>query len=219
MPDVHIGPTSSGTTETTSQPPGPPALHSPAPLHIHKDSPAINLLAICVFVSGCNRCGEGKGSGVPRGSSSQDRVLSCSVATPQTTIMARTYAHPPDSQAPDSHTDPLPSWGRACSISVPASFLPRSQRGDTHPRRHYTCPGARPFPLPPDGAAPSHQAAKVAAKKLKVNLILDSAVGEGAPPQPQACTLNHAGAGGPIGPFHTPVNTSFMFFRGRKLNG
>lgn len=47
--------------DVLTQPPGPPALHSPAPLHVHEDSPAINLLAICVLVSGCNRCGEGKG--------------------------------------------------------------------------------------------------------------------------------------------------------------
>lgn len=47
--------------DVLTQPPGPPALHGPAPLHVHEDSPAINLLAICVLVSGCNRCGEGEG--------------------------------------------------------------------------------------------------------------------------------------------------------------
>lgn len=47
--------------DVLTQSPGPPALHGPAPLHVHEDSPAIDLLAICVLVSGCNRCGEGEG--------------------------------------------------------------------------------------------------------------------------------------------------------------
>lgn len=62
---------------------------------------------------------------------------------------------------------------------------------------------------------PLAKVAKVAAKKPKVNLRLDSAVVE-APPQPQACTLaHHAGGGGPAGrsaPQFTPNFSVFIFF-------
>lgn len=72
---------------------------------------------------------------------------------------------------------------------------------------------------------PLAKVAKVAAKKPKVNLRLDSAVWR-PPPQPQACTLtHHAGGGGPAGrsaPQFTPIfSVLFLFFvwRGGECGG
>jgi hypothetical protein len=170
--------------------------------------------------------GGGRG-GVPRGSSSQQRAQCCSIPNPHRPPSSNTHAHthPPASQATDSQTNPLPALCGACSITLPASFLaPPITMGGA------TCPS--PNPLRPPGSPHFHmmeqppctRVAKVAAKKLVVNLMLGSAVGEGAPPQPQACTLgHHAGAGGPTGPPHAPVHNSFLFldfffffWRGRK---
>lgn len=135
----------------------------------------------------------GRGGGrVPRGSSSQDRAQLCGIPTPMSpsrhSVRTRTHTRtrPPDSQATDSQTDPLPNQER----SAPSRCLfitPQSLLGGAGPPRP---PPAHPPGLP--GPAYSHsteqappaQAAKVAAKKLEVNLRLDSAVGEGSSTTP-----------------------------------
>ena len=135
------------------------------------------------------------GGGVPRGSSSQETA--CSMASPpphqHTYTSAHTHARTQAHQTARQLTarQPSPNLGGACSISPPASSSPppNNSWGGRPTPNHHANPSHRPG-LPGQAYSPSTEqpprtkAAKVAAKKLEVNLRLDSAVGEGSSTTP-----------------------------------
>lgn len=128
---------------------------------------------------------------------------------------SHTDTHQPASQATDSQTNPLPNQGGACSISAPASLSP--------PHHHWGV-GGQDHPQPPSPRLPGPsysqmteqppptKAAKVAAKKPKVNLRLDSAVVEASSTTPGMHPNTSCWGRRPSRPLCTPVHTDIFCF-------
>ena len=174
-----------------------------------------------MLISGCNRCGEGEGEESPEGPLVRRRPRS--VASPPAMspsahfgAHARTHTGPPASQATDSQTT-LSQPGRGL-LHLTTCFLitPKHSWGGGWPTpNHYANPNHCPG-LPGQAYSPSTEqppptkAAKVAAKKLEVNLRLDSAVGEGSSTTPGMHPKTSCWEQRPGRPLRTPVHTGFL---------
>lgn len=163
------------------------------------------------------------GGGVPRGSSSQATAPLCGIPTrhtrhvPVSTLRrthARTHTGPPDSQATDSQTT-FSQPGRGLLHLTTCLITPKHSWGGRPTPNHYAnpnhCPGLPGQAYSPlTEQPPPTKAAKVAAKKLEVNLRLDSAVGEGSSTTPGMHPKTSCWEQRPGWPLRTPVHTGFL---------
>ena len=173
-----------------------------------------------MLVSGCNRCGEGEGEESPEGPLVRRRpgLWHPHPPCPRQHTSAHTHAHTQAHQTARQLTarQLSPNPRGACSISPPASSSPPNTREGGWPTpHHYVNPNHHPG-LPGQAYSPSTEqppptkAAKVAAKKLEVNLRLDSAVGEGSSTTPGMHPKTSCWEQRPSRPLHTPVHTGFL---------
>jgi len=58
--NVHIRPALPGVAQTAAESPWQPALHSPAPLHVHQNTTTVDLLPISMLIGSWNSLGQNK---------------------------------------------------------------------------------------------------------------------------------------------------------------